>query len=315
MSGIMRIGHVDINVLDIEESRNYYENVIGMEVTREDADGTLYLKCWDEWDKYCLIMRPSDEATYNKVAYKVEKDSDIEILQARIEAQGVETEILEAGSVPECGRILKFNSPSGHEFNLYAEKTFVGKVVGHTNPAPWPINGKGIKAHWLDHILLMVDSPERLMKATTFFEEVFDFKLAEQVCVGPEGSLQAATWLSAGNTPHDLAFVAGPETGMHHFAFFLDGWNDILRAADVMAMNNVKLDITPQRHGITRGETIYFFDPSGHRLETFAGLGYAVCKDMPTVTWTEDELWRGIFYHTGQENGAFTTAYTLSAYI
>ena len=35
---------------------------------------------------------------------------------------------------------------------------------------------------------------------------------------------------------------------------------------------------------------------------------------FPTDTWTEDELWRGIFYHTGVENGAFTTAYTLNAY-
>ena len=314
MSGIMRLGHVDINVLDINESRDYYENIIGMEVTREDSDGTLYLKCWDEWDKYSLILRPSEEATYNKVAYKVEKDSDIDDFKEKIEKYGIKTEILEAGTIPECGRVLKFISPSEHEFNLYAEKTFVGKKVGHTNPAPWPIDGKGIKAHWIDHILLMTQGPEKLMEATKFFEEVFDMKLAEQVCVGPEGSVQAATWLSAGNTPHDLAFVAGAETGMHHFAFFLDGWNDILRSADVMAMNNVKLDVTPQRHGITRGETIYFFDPSGHRLETFAGLGYAVCKDMPTVTWTEDELWRGIFYHTGQENGAFTTAYTLSAY-
>lgn len=314
MSGIMRLGHVDINVLDINESRDYYENIMGMEITREDADGTLYLKCWDEWDKYSLVMRPSEEATYNNVAYKVEKDSDIDDLQAKIEAYGISTEILPAGTIAECGRVLKFTSPSQHEFNLYAEKTFIGKTVGHTNPAPWPIDGKGIKAHWIDHILLMTAGPESLMETTKFFEEVFDMKLAEQVCVGPEGSVQAATWLSAGNTPHDIAFVAGPEVGMHHFAFFLDGWNDILRAADVMGMHNVKLDVTPQRHGITRGETIYFFDPSGHRLETFAGLGYAVCKDMPTVTWTEDELWRGIFYHSGQENGAFTTAYTLSAY-
>jgi catechol 2,3-dioxygenase len=314
MSGVMRIGHVDLNVLDINLSKNYYVNIMGMEITREDKDGTLYLKCWDEWDKYSLILRPSEEATFNRVAYKVEKDSDIDDLKIKIETYGISTEILPEGSVAECGRVLKFYAPSGHEFNLYAKKTFVGKDVGSTNPRPWPFEGKGIKAHWIDHVLLMCQGPEAVMAATKFFQEVLEFNLAEQVCVGPNGSLQAATWLARTSTPHDLAFVAGPETGMHHFAFFLDGWNDILRAADVMAMHNVKIDVTPQRHGITRGETIYFFDPSGHRLETFAGLGYLMQPDMPTVTWTEDELWRGIFYHTGQENGAFTTAYTLSAY-
>jgi len=153
--GIMRIGHVDLNVLDIKATRDYYENIIGLTVEREDADGTLYMKCWDEWDKYSMVFRPSDESTFNRIAYKVENDSDLDDLKAKIEAYGISTEMLPANSVAECGRVLSFNLPSGHEMNLYAEKTFVGKVTGSTNPAPWPIDGKGIKAHWLDHALLI----------------------------------------------------------------------------------------------------------------------------------------------------------------
>jgi catechol 2,3-dioxygenase len=305
---------MDINVLNIEESRAYYENIMGLNVTREDDDGTLYFKCWDEWDKYSLVLRPSEEATFNSLAYKVKADSDLDELKVKIENYGISTQFLEAGVVANCGRVLSFKLPSGHDFQLYAHKDFVGKDTGDTNPAPWPFTGRGIKAHWIDHALMMCQGPESVMEVTKFFIEIFDFTLTEQVTVGPNGSLQAATWLTCSSTPHDIAFVAGPEVGMHHFAFFLDGWNDILRAADVMAMHDVKIDVTPQRHGITRGETIYFFDPSGHRLETFAGLGYLAQPDMPVITWTEDELWRGIFYHTGIENGAFTTAYTLSAY-
>lgn len=312
--GITRIGHVDMNVLDIKKTREYYENVLGLEVTREGKDGTLYMKCWDEWDKYSVVLRPSEEATFNNIAYKVEQDADLDKLQKKIEDYGIKTTMLPAGEIVDCGRALKFIAPSGHEFNLYAEKAFIGKKTGDTNPAPWPVETKGAKVHWLDHALLMCEGPEKVMEVTKFCEDVLGFKLTEQVCVGPDGSLQAATWLARTSTPHDLAFVAGEQMGIHHFAFFLDSWSDILRAADVMAMNDVKIDVTPQRHGITRGETIYFFDPSGHRLETFAGLGYLVQPDMPVVTWTEENLWRGIFYHTGVENGAFTTAYTLSAY-
>ncbi len=55
--------------------------------------------------------------------------------------------------------------------------------------------------------------------------------------------------------------------------FFMDSWDDVLKAADVMGKNKVKIDVTPQRHGVTRGYTIYFFDPSGNRCETFGGLG------------------------------------------
>ena len=54
-------------------------------------------------------------------------------------------------------------------------------------------------------------------------------------------------------------------------AFYLNTWEDVLRAADIIGKKNVSLDIGPTRHGITRGQTIYFFDPSGNRNEVFSG--------------------------------------------
>jgi len=40
-------------------------------------------------------------------------------------------------------------------------------------------------------------------------------------------------------------------------------------AADIIAKNKVPVEYGPGRHGITRGLTIYFFDPSGNRNEVF----------------------------------------------
>jgi catechol 2,3-dioxygenase len=116
--------------------------------------------------------------------------------------------------------------------------------------------------------------------------------------------------MSRTTTPHDIAFVGGPRSGLHHIAFFLDSWHDVLKAADVMAKTKTKIDVAPTRHGITRGETIYFFDPSGNRNETFAGLGYLAQRDRPVTTWTEDMLGSGIFYHTGDLVASFTDVYT-----
>ena len=82
----------------------------------------------------------------------------------------------------------------------------------------------------------------------------------------------------------------------HHASFVLDNWRDVLKAADIIAKKNVPLDIDPTRHGITRGETIYFFDPSGNRNEVFSG-GYIYYPDKPVLTWTDDELGKAIFYH------------------
>jgi catechol 2,3-dioxygenase len=293
----------------------HYENVLGLTRTHQDGDGNVYLKGWDEWDKYSVILTPAETAGMNHIAYKVKKDSDLDVLKQRIADYGIEVEEVPAGYLECVGRALKFNLPSGHEFYLYAEKEFVGKAVGITNPEPWPDGVKGAAVHWLDHALLMCElDPEKgvnkVAENVQFLQDALDFYLGEQVMVGPDGDIIAAAWMFRTSTPHDIAFVGGPKMGLHHCAFFLDEWNDVLKAADVMAKNRVKIDVTPQRHGITRGYTIYFFDPSGNRNETFAGLGYLAQPDMPVITWTEDELWRGIFYHTGEEAGQFTDVYT-----
>ena len=313
--GVMRIGHASVRVMDMPAAVKHYESVLGMKKTMEDKHGNVYMKCWDEWDKYSLILTPSDQAGLNHVAYKVEKDEDLDALQKRVEAYGIKTEMLPEGTLPSTGRMLKFNLPSTHEMRLYAMKEYVGTEVGTTNPDPWPDNIKGAGAHWLDHCLLMCElNPEtgvnRVAENTQFMRDCLDFYLVEQVMVGPGGAIQAATWLTRTSTPHDLAFVGGPRNGLHHIAYFLDSWHDVLKAADVMAKTKTKIDVAPTRHGITRGETIYFFDPSGNRNETFAGLGYLAQPDRPVTTWTEEHLGAGIFYHTGELVPSFTDVYT-----
>ena len=313
--GVMRIGHASLRVMDIDAAVRHYERVLGMKTTHKDAAGNVYLKCWDEWDKYSLILTPSDRAGMNHVAFKVEHESDLDQFKERIEAYGIKTTMLPEGSMPSTGRMLQFTLPSSHEMRLYAQKQYVGTDVGTTNPDPWPDDIKGAGVHWLDHCLLMCElNPEtgvnKVAENTKFFMEALEFKLAEQVVVGPGGAIQAATWLARTSTPHDIAFVGGPRAGLHHISFFLDSWHDVLKAGDVMAKNKVRIDVAPTRHGITRGETIYFFDPSGNRNETFSGLGYLMQPDRPVTTWTEENLGRGIFYHSGELVESFTSVYS-----
>jgi catechol 2,3-dioxygenase len=87
--GIMRIGHISIKVMDMPAAVKHYENVIGMRTTHTDAQGNVYLKCWDEWDKYSVILTPSDQAGFNHVAYKVTRDSDLDALAQSIRDYGI----------------------------------------------------------------------------------------------------------------------------------------------------------------------------------------------------------------------------------
>ena len=112
------------------------------------------------------------------------------------------------------------------------------------------------------------------------FTEVLGFTLTEQVVAGPD-RMKIAAFMTCSNKPHDIAFVRHPEKNkLHHVSFFLNDWNEVLRAADLITRHRVSLDIGPTRHGITRGATIYFFDPSGNRNEVFSG-GYIAYPETP----------------------------------
>jgi catechol 2,3-dioxygenase len=312
--GIMRLGHVNIKVLDMEESLKHYLEVIGMKITHKDDKGNVYLKCWDEWDKYSLILTQDDTAGMNYISYKVQHDSDIDDLKTKLINYGIKVTDVEKNEVACCGRGIKFNIPSGHEFFLFAQKELVGKDVGTINPDPWPDDLVGAGAQWLDHALLVCEiNPEkginRVEENTKLFEEVFEFYLTEQILAKDEKT-QIATWIARTSTPHDIAFVGGDRMGMHHIAFYLEDWNAVLKSADVMSKKRVKMDFECGRHGITRGTTTYFFDPSGNRNETFGGLGYLSQPDMPVITWTEEEIGAAIFYHTRRLRDSFTQVYT-----
>ncbi len=313
--GVMRIGHVSMRVMDMAAALKHYENVIGMSCVHTDAAGNAYLKCWDEWDKFSVILTPSDRAGMNHLAYKVEHDADLEVLKQRVEANGVKADWLPAETTPFVGRMLRFHLPSGHEMRLFAKKELVGTAVGTINPDPWPDGLRGTGAHWLDHVALMCKlDPENgvntVADTSRFLTDALGFYLGEQVMAGPDVDLQIAAFMFRTSTPHDIALLGAPTSGIHHLSFFLDSWHDVLKAGDVMAKNRTKIDVTPTRHGITRGETIYFFDPSGNRNETFAGLGYLAQPDRPVTTWTADNIGRAIFYHAGELNEAFTSVYT-----
>ena len=126
MTGVLRPGHVQIRVLDLEEGVRHYRDIMGLEETGRDAQGRVYLKCWDEMDHSSVILRQADRAGLDFAGYKVLDKATLEKLDADLRAYGVKTERIPAGEMLETGERVRFEIPSGHLIELYAEKTAVG---------------------------------------------------------------------------------------------------------------------------------------------------------------------------------------------
>jgi catechol 2,3-dioxygenase len=301
--GVERLGHVQVRVTDLDASCAYYTNVLGLKEVERDGD-RAYLKAWDEHDHHSLILRRAATPGLDHMAWKLETAADLEQIETRAERAGAHVERLPPGTQSGMGPAIRFGSPSGHDVVLFFGMEKVGNGLPKLNPMPRPAGLIGIAPPRLDHMLV---TTEHVPESAQFFKDVMGFRLVEQVTT--DDGVQLCAFMERSRTPHDIAFVPGNDGGLHHFAYWLDNFSDLAGAADLLRMNNVNIDIGPTRHGISRGHTIYFFDPDGNRNEVFTG-GYYVDSDFEPITWSADQLGPAIFYYEGKLNERFLSVYS-----
>ena len=289
---VLRPGLAQMRVLSMEESLPFYRDVLGLDVVAELPDGRVCLKTYDEFDHHTLTLREADTAGIDYAAFKVDTAENLEKIKVATEEFGYPlTEIPANSDQPGYGKRYSFTICTGHRIDVYSEVDLADDHPDIYNPHIWKTEPRGMRAKRLDHFLLYGPN---IAEAERYFVEVLGMFVPEIVNTD-EGRM--ATWITAANKPHDVAFVEYPEPGkIHHIGFELQDWSAIGNAADLMAIHGLKRDIGPTRHAITRGQTIYFWEPSGNRIEVYAG-GYTAYPDNPQRVWDVDHLGRGLFYY------------------
>lgn len=302
--GILRLSHAEVRVPDLQLATAYYAEVVGLVVTATEP-GRTFLKGWDELQHHSLIL--TEEPTYglNALAFKVIERNELDRLAERVAKAGIDVAWHEPGALnPASGTVVRFTAPSGHVVDLEHGQAQVGNGLTLLNPPPAPDGLKGMHPPRLDHIFLLAEDVDG---TTAFFRDVLEFRLTEQI-VADDGH-QLTTFLERTHTPHDIAFLTGPNGGFHHLAYWVDEWNDLRTAADTCAYHGIEIDAGPTRHGATRGCGLYFFDPAGNRNEVYTG-GYWFDPDDEPTTWTESEMGRAIFTYKGQVDPGFMSVHS-----
>jgi len=294
--GTLRPGLVQLRVLDFDKTLDFYKNILGLDEVCRTNDGRICLKGYDEFDHHSVTLRLADEAGLDYVAFKVCSSEELEKMRQDVEEFGYSTDEVAANSdQPGFGKRYGFTICTGHRFEIYSEVELSADGPMTKNPDIWQREPRGMRAQRMDHFLLYGPN---IAEAERFCIEVLGMYVPE-VCNTPDGK-RLASWITGNNKPHDLAFVEYPEPGkLHHVGFYLCNWSEIGRAADLIAINRLKLDIGPTRHAITRGQSIYFWEPSGNRIEVYAA-GYTAYPDSPQRVWDSEQLGRGLFYYSGE---------------
>src|SRR6516225_4784181 len=244
MTGVLRPGHAQIRVVELDSAVNFYRDVLGLVETGRDSAGRVYFKAWDERDHNSVVLRQADGPGIDHFAFKVRDPETLDRLERDLRDWGTPCEHVPEGEMLSTGRRLRFETPSGHLIELYAEKEAAPYPGQLQNPRPWTDAAEhGIAPIRMDHCLLY---GPHVNEDLTLFTEVLGFYLTE--------------------------YVTLPD-------------------------------------GITRGMTIYGFDPSGNRFETFCG-GLQSYPDQAPIAWSWEELPSGLDYPQRKLHETFLTVVT-----
>ncbi len=292
---LAKLGHVALVTPDIERSFSFFHDVLGLEESGRRGD-TIFLRAWGDFEHHSLSLSPGPEAYVEHIAWRARRAEDVEGFRGRLREAGLSVQSLEAGAEEAQGPAIRFDVPGGQTFEIYYE---MQKALAPPEQRSRLRNqvsrssSRGISPRRIDHVNVRVPNPAALHE---WLVDNLGFKVRERIRLN-NGTVPAA-WLSVTPFVHDIAVnieKSGRLGRFHHLAFWMDERQDILRAADILRENDVKIDAGPGKHGISQAFYLYFRDPgSGLRIELFSG-GYLILEpDWAPIEWPEDSLEEGL---------------------
>jgi catechol 2,3-dioxygenase-like lactoylglutathione lyase family enzyme len=282
---ISRLGHVALQVPDLEESVTDAKKVIGLrEVARRD--GTVYLTCDEQHHTLEFSASGSGAAGLDHVGLQARSPEALERLHDALQREGVKI-LSETPEEPGLAQAIRFPTPGGHVFEVFvpvrgAEPYDVrDERSGHLT-ADALFNGPGVRPRILGHTLLKTEDVQEMEH---FLGRVLDFKVSDTALGG------AVVWLRCNPDHHTVNLLRGP-AGLHHIAWEVESWTDLERMADHMLANGRRLFAGPGRHGPGHNLFMYHIAPAGYVVEHFADL-QRIYDDAAhrALDWSLDPFW------------------------
>jgi catechol 2,3-dioxygenase len=271
---IIRASHAVLDVVDLEASRSFYENAVGLHVEDADSD-TVYLRGFEEHQHHSLVLRRGKANACERLGFRVSNEADLDKAAAFLRDEGIAGQFV---TRPFQGRTLQFTDPLGFQIELCASMERRPHLMRRYDLY------KGCHPQRLDHFNVFAWN----VQGTIDFYARLGFRLTEYAEEdGPNGRI-AAAWMHRKGNVHDFAITNGRGPRMHHFAYWVPSPMNILHLCDVMASSGYVTNIErgPARHGIANAFFLYVRDPAGHRLELYCSDYQTMDHDHEPLRWS-----------------------------
>ena len=268
----IRLSHVELQVKDLEASKAFYVDTLGLQITDEDANH-VYLRAMEERGHHCMILTKGDAAQANVLGFKVFDEADLDHAHAYFSGKGRPVNWVER---PYQGRTLLTSDNMGIPIEFYHKMDRLDPI--HQKYALY----KGVKPLRIDHFNVFSNNVD---ESVAFWSD-FGFRVTEYT-EDEESKRLWAAWMHRKGGVHDMAFTNGLGPRLHHTAFWVPNPIAIIDLLDLMATTGYVSNIErgPGRHGISNAFFLYIRDPDGHRTEIYCSDYQTVDPDLEPIKW------------------------------
>lgn len=269
---ITRASHVALAVTDLEKSRDFYRDTIGL-VVSEETDDAIHFRGLEEAAHHSLTLERADEAKALAIGLRVRTDADIVAAENHFKANDIEYARVEKA---HQGPTIQFRDPVGTHIELTSSMDVVDRKMQSFDEfrAGFPQR--------IDHYQVVTYD---VQKATDFWTGL-GMRMSEYTATDGTDELWG-TWMEVKGNTHDLVFTNGRGPRLHHFAFTVPDATSLLNAADVAGARGFgeEIDRGPGRHGISNALFLYLRDPDQHRIELFTTHYQFIDLETPPLRW------------------------------
>src|SRR5690554_6110157 len=203
---IVRISHVELGVADLERSRAFYEDGLGLVVSRADDDA-LYLRGLEERGHHSLILRRESPGTCLRLGYRVRSEEELDKAHRFFAESGRPISWAETAGQ---GRTLHATDPFGHPLAFYASQERVERRLQYYGEY------YGAAIQRIDHINLFAAD---LQATHQFLADELGFRTSEFTDTDEENPRLWAVWMQRKGNVHDVALTNGVGPRLHHIGF------------------------------------------------------------------------------------------------
>lgn len=249
MIQVRRIGYTVLETPDVERQIDYYTEILGLRLVGRD-NGRAFLAT--KQGQQAIVLEPGGTPRCTRLGFQVAPDADLKDVAKQLREDGIASE-LRNSSTPGTGNLLAFADPKGTTLEIFSEETML--------PVDQALYGIGPLK--LGHVAFHVTDIDTIV---TFYERVLGFRVSDW-------REHFFVFMRCGPDHHTVNFVEhGDQVKLHHIAFEVKDWGEILRACDYLGSKDIHIIWGPGRHIIGHNIFIYHRNPDRLIIECYTGL-------------------------------------------